>query len=132
MLALIKFLSLSNPSQPCSVHFPSCLCRQRGTNKDPSVWLDGARPLPKYIYINNIISTNSGTTSNFFNVMIICLVAIDKGHCHIWPNDTVPNDTQHKLKCECHYSIHHYTDAKCHNDKCHCDTCHYDKCNYFE
>ncbi len=114
MLALIKFLSLSNRSE------------QRGTNKDPTAWLDGARPLPKYIYINNMISTKSGTTSNFFKVMIICLVAIDKGHCDIWPNDTVPNDTQRKLKCECHYSIHHYTERptvgidKCHNDICQC------------
>jgi MFS-type transporter involved in bile tolerance (Atg22 family) len=31
----------------------------RHTNKDPTVWLDGARPPPKYISQNNMSLTNS-------------------------------------------------------------------------
>jgi hypothetical protein len=38
-----------------SYHFAS----QGGINKDPTVWLDGARPPPKYIFKNNMSSTNS-------------------------------------------------------------------------
>ncbi len=29
----------------------------RGINKDLTVWLNGARPLPKYIFKNNMSST---------------------------------------------------------------------------
>jgi hypothetical protein len=40
---LIKFLSLSNPSELCPGYFPGQLCWPMGINKDPTVWLDGAR-----------------------------------------------------------------------------------------
>jgi hypothetical protein len=31
----------------------------RGINKDPPVWLDGARPPPKYVFKNNMSWMNS-------------------------------------------------------------------------
>ncbi len=44
MSVLVKFLSLSNPLEPGSDHFTGRLSQPRGLNKDPIVWLDGARP----------------------------------------------------------------------------------------
>jgi hypothetical protein len=31
----------------------------RGISKDPNVWLDGARPPPRYVFNNNMSLTNS-------------------------------------------------------------------------
>ncbi len=59
MSKLVKFLSLSNLLELCSDHFPSWLCKLRGVNKDPTVWLDGARPPPMYNFKNNMSLTNS-------------------------------------------------------------------------
>ncbi len=59
MSELIKFLSLSNPLELCSHPFPSRLCRPGGINEDPTIWLDGTRPSPKYIFKNNMSLTNS-------------------------------------------------------------------------
>jgi hypothetical protein len=36
----------SNPLELCSDHFTNRLCWQRVFYKDPTVWLDGARPPP--------------------------------------------------------------------------------------
>ncbi len=44
MTVLVKFLSLSNPLKPGSDNFIGRLSQPRGLNKDPTVWLDGARP----------------------------------------------------------------------------------------
>jgi len=59
MSELVKFLSLSNPLARWSDHFPDWLCHPGGINKNPSVWLDGVRPSPKYVFKNNISSKNS-------------------------------------------------------------------------
>jgi len=37
-------------SELCSDHFPGQLCRPAGIIKDPPVWLDGARQLPKNVF----------------------------------------------------------------------------------
>ncbi len=63
MHELVEFVSLSNPLELCSDHFHARLCQPAGIIKDPSVWLDGAGPPPKYIFKNNgfdklIYSTN--------------------------------------------------------------------------
>ncbi len=50
---LVKFLSLSNPLELCSDLFPRRLCRPVGISKDQTVWLDGARPPPRYVFKNN-------------------------------------------------------------------------------
>jgi len=39
-----------NPLELCSDHFPGLLYWPGGVNKDHTVWLDEARPLPKYIF----------------------------------------------------------------------------------
>ncbi len=57
MSDLEKLSSLSNLLELCSDHFPGQLCQPGDINKDPTVWLDGARPPPKYI--KNMSSTNS-------------------------------------------------------------------------
>ncbi len=59
MSKLVKFMSLSNLSELCSHHFPGWLNQPGGINKDPTIWLDEARSLPKYIFKNNINSTNT-------------------------------------------------------------------------
>ncbi len=59
MSELLKFLSLSNPSDLCSDLFIAKLCRPGVINKDPTVWLNGARPHPKYVYKNKMSLTNS-------------------------------------------------------------------------
>jgi hypothetical protein len=46
--------SLSNPSELCSDHFPSRFCQPGVLNKDPTVWLDGARPPPISLIYNSI------------------------------------------------------------------------------
>jgi len=33
-----------------SDHFHNCLHQPGGINRDPTVWLDGARPHPKYVF----------------------------------------------------------------------------------
>ncbi len=58
MSKLVEFSSLSNLLHLCSDHFPGQLCRPGGINKDPTIWLDGARPPPRYISKNNISLTN--------------------------------------------------------------------------
>ncbi len=40
-------------------HFPGWLHWPGAINKDPPVWLDGSRSPPKYIFKNNMSSTNS-------------------------------------------------------------------------
>jgi hypothetical protein len=42
-----------------SDHFPSGLCQAVGIIKDPAVWLDGARPPPKYIFKKDRSTKNS-------------------------------------------------------------------------
>jgi hypothetical protein len=37
-----QIFSLSNPLKLSSDQFPSWLCRARGINKDPAIWLDRA------------------------------------------------------------------------------------------
>ncbi len=59
MSEFVEFLSLSNPSELCSENFPDWLCQPEDINKDQTVWLDGARPPPKYVFNNNISLTNS-------------------------------------------------------------------------
>ncbi len=49
MTELVEFLSLSNPLEVCLDHFTGQLSSSGCINKDPTVWLDGARPPPKYI-----------------------------------------------------------------------------------
>ncbi len=53
MSGLVDFLSLSNLFELCSDHFLGRLCQPRGIGKDPVVWVDGARPLQKYIFKKN-------------------------------------------------------------------------------
>ncbi len=61
MSELVKFSCLSNPMYLCSDHFPSQLCQTRGINKGHTVWLDGARPPPKYVFKNDMSSINLNT-----------------------------------------------------------------------
>jgi hypothetical protein len=56
---LVKFLYLSNPLKLRSDHLPSRQSRPWGINKDPTVWLDGTEPPPKYVFKNDISLTNS-------------------------------------------------------------------------
>jgi hypothetical protein len=44
MSEFAEFLSFSNPLKLRSDLFPSCLCRPGVINKDPTAWLDEARP----------------------------------------------------------------------------------------
>jgi hypothetical protein len=37
-------------------HFPGWFYWAGDINKDPTVWLDGARPPPKYVFQNNMSS----------------------------------------------------------------------------
>jgi hypothetical protein len=41
-----------------------------GINKDPPVWLYGARPPPKYVSKNNISSMNSKIQPNMSKIVI--------------------------------------------------------------
>ncbi len=56
---LVKFFCLSNPLELRSDHFPAGLCRSWGIKKDPTIWLDGARPPPKYVFKNFMCLANS-------------------------------------------------------------------------
>jgi hypothetical protein len=56
MSYIVKFCSLSNPLELCPDHFFSW---PGGINKYSTVWLDGARPPPKYIFKNNMSLMNS-------------------------------------------------------------------------
>ncbi len=58
MFDLVEFSSLSNPFELCSDHFPGSHWKPGGINKDPTVWLEGAIPPPKYVFTNNISSMN--------------------------------------------------------------------------
>ncbi len=42
-----------------SNNLPGQLCQPWGINKDATIWLDGARPPPKYVFKNNMSLTNS-------------------------------------------------------------------------
>jgi hypothetical protein len=46
----VKFSSLSNPLELCSDHFIGQRCQPGGINKDPTIWIDGARLPLKYIF----------------------------------------------------------------------------------
>ncbi len=59
MCKLFKFSSLSNPLKLRWDHLPSRQSRPWGNNKDPTVWLDGARPPPRYVFRNDMILRNS-------------------------------------------------------------------------
>jgi hypothetical protein len=59
MSELVEFLSLSNPLELCSDHFPNWLYQQGGIYKDPTVWIDGASPPQKHIFKNNMNLANS-------------------------------------------------------------------------
>jgi hypothetical protein len=52
MPEFVKFLSLLNPLELCSVYFTSCLFWPWHINNDPTISLDGARPPPKCV-LNN-------------------------------------------------------------------------------
>jgi hypothetical protein len=54
MSELIEYLSLANPFELCSDHFPCLFFQPVGINKDPTVWPDGARPPPKNVFKNNM------------------------------------------------------------------------------
>ncbi len=58
MSKLVKLLSFSNPNVLYLDHFPYWLSLPRGTNKDPSVWQDGARPPTKNVLKNKMSLTN--------------------------------------------------------------------------
>ncbi len=58
MSKLDEFLNLPNPFELCSDHFPGRLCQPGGICKDPTVWLDVARPPPKYIFKDNMSLMN--------------------------------------------------------------------------
>jgi len=45
---LVKFGIYQMDLELGSVHFPSRLCWPWGLNKDPTIWIDGARPPPYY------------------------------------------------------------------------------------
>jgi hypothetical protein len=64
MSELVKFLRQSNPLELCSDQFPTRLSQPGGINKDPTVLLDGARPLSRYSFKINMrsISTDIGST----------------------------------------------------------------------
>ncbi len=49
---LVKFSGWSNPLDWCSDHFPCWLHWPGDINKDLTVWLDGARLPPKYVFKN--------------------------------------------------------------------------------
>ena len=59
MSELVEFLNLSNLLELCLDQFPYWLCWLGGINKDPTVWLDGTRPPPKYAIKNNMGSMNT-------------------------------------------------------------------------
>ncbi len=40
----VNFLNLSKLLELCSNHFPNWLCQPDCINKDPTIWIDGARP----------------------------------------------------------------------------------------
>ena len=56
---LRKCLSVSNPLEICSDHFTRWLCLPVGINKDPAVWINGARLPHKCIFKNNTSLMNS-------------------------------------------------------------------------
>ncbi len=70
----LQFFSRSNLSELRSDHFQVWLCRPAGINKDPSVWVDEVRPLPKYVFKNDMSSKNSDATANF---PMWCLITVD-------------------------------------------------------
>ncbi len=55
----VKFFSLSNPLELRPDHFPGWICKPGGINEDPTVWINGVRPPPKYVFKNNASSINS-------------------------------------------------------------------------
>ncbi len=59
MSKLVKFSSLSNLLKLCSNHILTWLCWPRGINKNPTVWLYGARQPPENIFKNNTSLKNS-------------------------------------------------------------------------
>ncbi len=55
MSQFVKFSSWLNPLEQCSDHFfLAVFASQWGINEDPTVWLDGARSRPKYVFKNNM------------------------------------------------------------------------------
>ncbi len=56
---------MSNSLELCTYHFPGWLRWPGGINKDPTVWVDGARPPNKYVFKNNISLTNLYYTQKF-------------------------------------------------------------------
>ncbi len=67
MFGFVKILCWSNPLELCLDHFLSWLHQPGGIIKDPTVWQDGARPVFKYIFKNNVSSTKlkKATNSDF-------------------------------------------------------------------
>ncbi len=68
MSELVEFSSLSNLLELCSDHFTTCLHWLGGINKDPTIWLDEARPPFKHVFISNMSDklknlTNSDQTT---------------------------------------------------------------------
>jgi hypothetical protein len=53
MSELVEYLSLSNPLDLCSHHFPARLCQPGGINKDHIVGIDGDGPPLVYVFKNN-------------------------------------------------------------------------------
>ncbi len=58
MSKLISFLSLPNLLELCLDYYPDQLRRPAGMIKDPVVWLDGSRQLPKKGFKNKMSSVN--------------------------------------------------------------------------
>jgi hypothetical protein len=58
MSEIVNFFSWSNPLELCSDNFSGWLWHLGGINKN-TVWLDGTRPPPKYVFKNNLSLTNS-------------------------------------------------------------------------
>jgi hypothetical protein len=99
----------------CSDHFPSWLHQPEGINKDPTVWLDGARPPPKYVFKNNVILANSKfwhtqTLHQFIHLCYFVVLIRPFFKCHTaWPFSAlfVP------LSVICHFVDHHSAWVSC-------------------
>jgi hypothetical protein len=70
MPELVEFVSLSKQLELRSDHFPGQRSQPRGINKDPTVWLDGARAPLKHIFKNNMSSTNSKIRPTFVGSIV--------------------------------------------------------------
>ncbi len=72
MSELVKFLSLLNPLELCSHHFPAKLCQPVGFNKDPILWPDRDRPtqvcFQKWFKIDKLKNLNNSHPTIFYDI----------------------------------------------------------------